>query len=298
MCQPDQGEGMSCFLKSIGALLLIGCLLTLSIRDTPAQESRGGAVPLERLPEELRNLSPKDHFVPSSQKQVGVIDRMTGNVVIVHGVGKQAYFGMEGDPLYEKDTLITLAESKCHIQLLDGDAITVASETEFTLESFQEAREEGRKSSLIRMLKGRALFYAMRLFSYKDGKFIVATPTNAIGVRGTKFGVHVYILEDRRSVTDCFCEEGIVDVDGKTVVSGNMYNGLTGQVIPTPADVLRSFKEAAEFRTEPHTGPPPDRPIPPPVHVPPTRPVTPPSVVTPPRPPPQPPQPDMHIYHR
>jgi len=280
--------------------------LTLFIRDTAAEENRGRSLPLKRLSEELRNLAPKDYFIPSSQKQVGVIDLLTGNVIIAHGVDKQAYFGMEGDPLYEKDRLITLAGSKCHIQLLDGDAITVASETEFTLESFEEGKEEGRKSSFIKMLKGRALFYAMRLFSYKDGKFIVATPTNAIGVRGTKFGVHVYLMEGRRSLTDCFCEEGVVDVDGKIVASGNMYNGLTGQVIPTPADVLRSFKEATEFQTDPQSGKgigtlgssPPDRPIPPPVHVPPARPVTPPSVVTPPRPAPPPPHPDLPMYHR
>jgi len=260
---------------------------------------------LERLSEELRNLSPKDYFIPSSQKQVGVIDRLTGNVVVVHGVGKQAYFGMAGDPLHEGDELITLAESRCHIQLLDGDTVTVASETELTLERFQEVGEDESKRSFIRMLKGRALFYAVRLFSYKDGKFIVATPTNAIGVRGTKFGVNVYLMEGR-SITDCFCEEGVVDVDGKIVASGNMYNGLTGQVIPTPADLLRSFDESMEFQTEPQPGKevgvlgssPADRPIPPPVHVPPSRPVTPPSVVTPPRPTPPPPQPDMHMYHR
>jgi hypothetical protein len=260
------------------------------------------AAPPDRLPEELRGLSPSDYFIPSSQKKVGVIHRLEGYVVIVHGAGKQAYFGMQGDPVYEKDTLVTLAQSVCSIQLLDGDTVTVASGTEFSLESFEDRREEGRKSSFFRMVKGRAIFYAMRLFSYKEGRFTVATPTNTIGVRGTRFGVHAYFLDDGRSITDCFCEEGVVDVDGLTVVSGQMYNGRTGQVIPTPAEVIRSFREATEFKSETQTERPsellrsfpPDRPMPPPIHVPPVRPVTPPSSVTPPRPPPPPPDIRMH----
>jgi ferric-dicitrate binding protein FerR (iron transport regulator) len=290
-----------CF-RSAGALLLVGCLWLLSLGEACAQANRGGAAPLDRLPEELRDLSPSDYFIPSSQEKVGVIHRLEGNVVIVHGTGKEAYFGMQGDPVYEKDTLVTLAQSVCSIHLLDGDTVTMASETEFTLESFEERREEGRKSSFIKMAKGRAMFFAMRLFSYKDGRFTVATPTNTVGVRGTEFGIHSYFLDDRKSVTDCFCEEGVVDVDGLTVASGQMYSGRTGQVIPTPADAIRSFRNEMEFKTETQTerssgllgASPPDRPIPPPIHVPPVRPVTPPSSVTPPRPPTPPPATHMH----
>ena len=293
-----------CF-RSAGALVLVGCLLTLSLSEAGAQENRGGAVPPDRLPEELRALSPSDHFIPSSQKEVGVIHRLEGNVVIVHGASRQAYFGMQGDPVYEKDTLVTLAQSRCHIQLSDGDTVTVAPETEFILESFEEYKEEGRKSSFLRMVKGKAMFYAMRLFSYKDGRFTVATPSGNIGVRGTSFGVHVYLLDDRRSVMDCLCREGVVDFAGLTVTAGNMYNGRTGQVTPAPAEAIRSFEEALEFKTETQTGTspesplvsPPDRPaVPPPIHVPPVRPVTPPSSVTPPKPPPPQHHMPMHRY--
>lgn len=292
-----------CFRSAV-ALVFAGCLLTLSLCEAGAQENRGGAVPSDRLPEELKDLSPSDHFIPSFQKEVGVIHRLEGNVVVVHGASRQAYFGMQGDPVYEKDTLVTLAQSRCHIQLSDGDTVTVAPESEFILESFEEHKEEGRKSSFLRMVKGKAMFYAMRLFSYKDGRFTVATPSGNIGVRGTRFGVHVYLLDDRRSVMDCLCREGVVDVDGRTVTAGNMYNGRTGQVTPAPAEVIRSFEEAMEFKTGTQTGTspgdlgssPPDRPVPPPIHVPPVRPVTPPSSVTPPRPPPPPQHMPMHRY--
>lgn len=266
---------MKNFYRSARTLVLAVYLLGFSLHEGFAQTNRGGSVPLEQLPQELRDLSPRDHFIPCSEKKVGVIHALEGKIIVIHVATEEAYFGMAGDPVHEKDTLITLSQSKCRIRFVDEDVVTMASGTEFSVESFEDQREEGRKSSLFRMLKGRAMFYAMRLFRYKDTRFAVATPTNTIGVRGTKFGAHVYYLNegtaDRgvrvadgrneispylaqadpgRSFTDCFSEDGVLDVDGRAVPPGQMFNGRTGQVIPTPPDVIRSFQQATEIRTE------------------------------------------------
>jgi hypothetical protein len=237
------------------AFLMFLFLLCLP-RASSAQTNRGASVPPESLSEELRTLSPQDHFIPSSRIKVGDLDRLEGTVVVVHGAGKQAYFGMQGDPVYEDDTLVTLAQSKCRIRFLGRDVVTMAADSEFVVESCKDLREEGRKSSFFKLLRGKVLVYAVRLFSYRDIQLTLVTPTDAIGVRGTKFGVLVYSLDDRkaegtrRSATDCFCEEGVLDVSGRTVASGQMFDGRTGQVIPTPPDVIRSFRQATEFKSE------------------------------------------------
>jgi hypothetical protein len=263
---------------------LLGGLLILVPFVLDAQTNRGVSVPPERLPKELRDLSPRDYFVQSAQEKVGVIHALEGKVIVIHETTGEAYFAMAGDPVHEKDTLITLSDSKCRIRFVDEDLVTMAPETRFSVEDFEDQREEGRKRSLFKMIKGKAMFYAMRLFRYKDTRFTVATPTNTIGVRGTKFGAHVYYLNegtaDRgvrvadirggiapylaqaatgRSFTDCFSEDGVLDVDGQTVAPGQMFSGRTGQVIPTPPEVIRSFQQETEIRTDGATSPGPDQ---------------------------------------
>jgi hypothetical protein len=52
-------------------------------------------------------------------------------------------------------------------------------------------RASQKKSSIISMLKGKAMFYVVRLFKHKTVSATVKTPTAVMGVRGTKFGVEV-----------------------------------------------------------------------------------------------------------
>ena len=258
----------------VRSLALVVFLMLLpvvsSLPDVSAQTNRGMGVSPEALPQALRDLSPRDSFVPSSEKRVGVIHALEGKVVVVHGVAKTAYFGMAGDAIYEKDSLHTLGESRCRIRFVDEDVVTMAPDTEFSVDSFQDQRAEGKKSSLFTMAKGKAMFYAMRLFRYRDTRFTVNTPTVTVGVRGTKFGAHVYFAgDDKRagrgvqvadlgneiapylaqagpgqSFTNAFSEDGTLDVGGQPVLAGQMFNGQTGQVIPTPPSVIRSFQQA------------------------------------------------------
>jgi len=157
------------------ASILVG-LVVCSFHDASAQTNRGLAVPPEKLPRSLSEISPMDYFVPSSEKKVGVVHAMEGTVVVIHGRSKEAYFAAAGDPVFEKDSLSTLADSKCRVRFVDEDIVTMAPETEFSVDSFEDQRAEGRKSSFFSMVKGKAMFYALRLFRYKDTRFTLATP--------------------------------------------------------------------------------------------------------------------------
>lgn len=179
-------------------LLFLMCLPHAS----SAQTSRGASVPPESLSEELRTLSPQDYFIPSSRIRVGDLDRLEGTVVVVHGTGKQAYFGMQGDPVYEDDTLVTLAQSKCRIRFLGRDVVTMAADSEFVVESCKDLREEGRKSSFFKMLRGKVFVYAVRLFSYRDIQLTLVTPTDAIRVQAKSS-----IAGTQHSCMLIFCDE-------------------------------------------------------------------------------------------
>jgi hypothetical protein len=138
------------------SILFLGFALLFS--DASAQPGRRLGVPPDSLPKELRDLAPKGSFVPSSQKRVGVIHALEGKVVVIHKTTREAYFGAEGDPIFENDSLNTLTDSRCRVRMLDEDVITMAPETEFSVESFLDQREEGKKRSLFSMAKGKAMF--------------------------------------------------------------------------------------------------------------------------------------------
>jgi hypothetical protein len=91
-----------------------------------------------------------------------------------------------------------------------------------------------------------------------DRGVLVADTRNEIGPYLAQAGT------GGRSFTDAFSEDGVLNVGGQIVNPGQMFNGQTGQIIPTPPEVLRSFQQATGMgpqRSQPTTqgegGPPP-----------------------------------------
>jgi len=158
--------------------------------------ARGRGVTVQSLPGELKGLNIKGYFVPTSLKKVGFIHDINGNVVVIHRAAGEAYFGRPGDTIYEDDSLTTLANARCRIKFYNEDVVTMAPDTEFSVESYLDQKKEGKKSSLFGMLKGKAMFYALRLFKYRKTRFMLKTPTAVVGVRGTKFGVQLFLVDD------------------------------------------------------------------------------------------------------
>jgi len=178
-------------------LLLCGMLLCPGI--APAQQDRGMGVPAEDLPEDLQKLDVKDHYIPSNFREVGVIHGLNGQVVVIHRAKGEAFFGKPGDRIHENDELNTLGDSRCRIRFYSDDVVNMAPETRFAVEAFEDQREEGKKNSVFSMIKGKAMFYALRLFRYRDTRFKVKTPTAVVGVRGTKFGLDVFWYEEGKT---------------------------------------------------------------------------------------------------
>ena len=177
---------------SIGFCFIVLAGLTLASMNLNAQPARGGGVPQESLPESLKKFDIKDYFVSSTFKQAGAIQSLTGQVVVVHRATGEAYFGRRGDKIFENDSLSTLSDSRCRIKLLTKDVVTMAPDTEVSVDTFLDKKKEGKKTSFFSMVKGMAKFYALRLLRYRESKFNVKTPTAVVGVRGTEFILHVY----------------------------------------------------------------------------------------------------------
>ena len=152
---------------------------------------RGNAVPHEALPEELQALDVKDYYVASGVVPVGLIQTVTGHVAVLNGDTGEAYFAAPGDAVFRQDALFTLEESRCRIKFTTADVITMGEDTRIDIDEFVDDRELQKKASTFSMLKGKAMFYVIPLFRYKEVSFTVKTQTAVMGVRGTKFGVEI-----------------------------------------------------------------------------------------------------------
>ena len=180
-------------------LMLTGLQAAPSRADTDFD--RGNAVPSEALPEELKALDVKDYYAASGDEPVGLIQTVTGHVVVLNGETGEAYFAAIDDAIFQQDALFTLEESRCRIKFSTEDVITMGEDTRIDIDELVDDRELQKKKSTISMLKGKAMFYVIPLFRYKDVSTTVKTPTAVCGVRGTKFGVEISFMDFARTDT-------------------------------------------------------------------------------------------------
>ena len=147
------------------------------------------------LPDELQQLTIAEEFVSSDTDAVGHIQTAMGHVVVLHGDKRTAYVAAGGDPLFKEDVIFTLADSRCRIQFSTEDLITMGADTRVGIEAFIDSAATGEKSSIFKILRGKAMFYVFRLFRYREISASVHTPTAVVGVRGTKFGTEVRVAK-------------------------------------------------------------------------------------------------------
>ncbi len=229
-----------------------------------------GPAPGISLPDSLKDLGIREGFVPSPGfQQVARIDALNGTVVVIHRATTTAYFARPGDAIFENDAIETLDRSRCRVRFQNEDVVTMAAGTRFGVDEYRDGQRETQPRSRMSVLKGKVMFYALRLFSRGTRDVTVSTPTAVAGVRGTKFGIHVYwknhsaagpagvrvaglgmdgtlrmaqAVNPGQSFTDCFSEDGVLDVNGRTIAPGTMYRGQDGTVVPTPPSYVRTFE--------------------------------------------------------
>jgi len=183
------------FSMRLTAISLALSLFTFSAGALAATASLPGD-----LPDSLKGLDIQDRYVPAgSFTRAGVVHALQGTLVVLHRADRQAFTASKGDPIHENDELFTLADSRCRIRLLSDDVVNMAPDTRFSVDQFLDRPDRGEKTSVFSMLKGKAVFYALRLFRYKETRFKVKTPTAIVGVRGTQFGVHVFRTDDKQA---------------------------------------------------------------------------------------------------
>ncbi len=269
------------------AFIILAVSLTLlccgwQVGESVAAENRGHAAPANLLPKELKDVAVRDYFIPAGTKAAGVIQSAVAHVVVARGDLSQAYYAADGDKLFEQDVVFTLKDSKCRIKLGNDDIITLGDNTRLAVKEMTGDRKTSEKKSVLALVRGKAMFYAIRLFNHKSATMNVVSPTAVTGVRGTKFGVEVTLMNETtaaarpllladasagwarhlilaqggpapQATTVVHGFEGTVavtsTVDGRTQTVGAGQTISTtpqgiGALIPTPPQVSQSFQAA------------------------------------------------------
>ncbi|MFH1349529.1 MAG: FecR family protein [Pseudomonadota bacterium] len=153
------------------------------------------------MPEDLQQFDIKEQYIESQFSQVGSIIEIKGKgkLVSVHRANQNAFYGKEGDPIHENDALYTLDDCRVRIEFKDKNTVIMAPDTHLDVDKVYESIFKGKKSALFRMTRGKAIFYALRLFRYPEMSFELKTPTATVGVRGTKFGTEIESTKEGRS---------------------------------------------------------------------------------------------------
>jgi hypothetical protein len=180
-------------------ILMVVIVLLLTLPAAGAAPNRGLAALNDNLPAELKGVTVQDSYTGSGANAIGEIQSVVGHVVVFREDKQYAYFAAPKDKLFERDVIYTLNASRCRFQLFSSDTATLSENTRILIKAYINNRSTGVKSTSFVMKKGKAIFYALRLFMYKGSSMEVETPTAVSGVRGTKWGVEV--IESKESAS-------------------------------------------------------------------------------------------------
>jgi hypothetical protein len=118
---------------------------------------------------------------------VGKIQRVCGNVIILHADMANAYAAEIGFPLFEGDTLVAGEDASLRFQLSDGSIVRLSAESKL---SVQHCLHDFRgKSSTVYLLLtgGKAYFQIKKLIGFEPREFKVETDGVVAGGRQSDF---------------------------------------------------------------------------------------------------------------
>ena len=118
---------------------------------------------------------------------VGKIQSVWGSVAVIHADMKCGYQAQIGLPLFEGDTIITLANGSTGCKLSDGSVIRLAPNSKLTI--IRSAHDSKGKSSIssISLPLGIAFIKIAKLDEFEPREFKVTTDTVVAGARQSDF---------------------------------------------------------------------------------------------------------------
>jgi hypothetical protein len=121
----------------------------------------------------------------ASQNQIAQVKTVSGQVTIERGSGQTS--PKAGDPLFEKDTIVTGADGSIGITFIDNTVMSAGPSSEISLEQFKFDSSNFNGSMLTELRKGTLSVVSGDIARSSPGAMKVRTPAATLGVRGTRF---------------------------------------------------------------------------------------------------------------
>ncbi|MBW1998114.1 MAG: FecR domain-containing protein [Deltaproteobacteria bacterium] len=120
---------------------------------------------------------------------IGNVQVTEGKAFVVHKNQKVAYMLKKGHPLFPGDLVVTGEGSRASLRLNDKSVLTLAASTKLTIDKSIYNPQKDDRSSLLKLLFGRARFIVTKISG--KSSYRVMTPTAVCGVRGSDFALAV-----------------------------------------------------------------------------------------------------------
>ena len=153
---------MSCYTKKIFALALTG-LMFLSALSVLSWGTEG--------------------------KPLGSITAIEGEVFLSHKRDTAAFPAILGDAIYLGDHIHTEKQSRAQVLLQDESLLNLAEDTYIQVEEYIYSPNEGMRSLVIRVLRGKVRGIVGQYFRGPGSRLIISTPTDTIAVEHGSFVV-------------------------------------------------------------------------------------------------------------
>ncbi len=147
-----------------------------------------------KLVEPVEPLLPKDvkldmGFEKGPGSPVGMVQKLSGKVYVIHRKEKMAY-RLKGDsPIFEGDTIVTSKRSRINAIMKDQSLFAMAPSAKMVIDKSYYSAEKKERSSIMSLLFGQVRFLVKKFGSKPN--FEVRTPTAVCGVRGSDFALAV-----------------------------------------------------------------------------------------------------------
>ena len=121
----------------------------------------------------------------SPSLQIAQIKTVSGKVKVERGTAQTS--PKPGDPLFEKDTVVTGADGSVGITFVDNTVMSAGPNSEIALEQFKFDSNNFNGSMLTELRKGTLAVVSGDIARSSPGAMKVRTPAATLGVRGTRF---------------------------------------------------------------------------------------------------------------
>ncbi len=137
---------------------------------------------------------------------VGKFTQVQGQVDLLKNAKPTPVPAKPQDGVAEKDAVHTKALARAQLQFMDDSVLTIAPESQITIESYMYDAKKSQRKAEVKIGRGFAHAVVKQVSKVKEPDFLIKGPTAIMGIRGTEW----FVLCGP-NFTDVYVKSGIIN---------------------------------------------------------------------------------------